>query len=316
MSHRKPGRRLSGVLIGLALGWLLLLAIFAWGPFGAGLPEARARALAAPGITPTVATATATVTVTVRPTIAPSTPTVAPTVSTTPSATAGPTVTAVPTHAAQGTATPAPTRSSSSSASSSAGGYSSSNANINSAPSGPQPTKVVFAEPTFAASTDPSGGLTDVAGGANSLLFASALGCGVGVLGLVIAAIALTVLLRGGYGPFLRQLVLGKRAERNKGKRSKRAKKVAKRGSRQSRTPGNVENHLSGGIADDHWGGLTEFPQMGSAPEGIVDDAADLGADAGWKAESWEDVPAATRRRSPSRAEWQPAPRRSRDDWR
>ncbi len=79
--------------------------------------------------------------------------------------------------------------------------------------SGPQPTRVVNAIPTAGAGGD--GGLqalSPAAFGSNGLLLATTFGCVIAILGIIIAVIALNVLLRTGYGPFLRALVLGKRA--------------------------------------------------------------------------------------------------------
>lgn len=80
-------------------------------------------------------------------------------------------------------------------------------------PVGPQPTRVVFEQPSINGGNDgPLQAFSPAGGGANGLLIATALGCITSVLGLIIAVISMTVLLRGGYGPFLRVLVLGKRA--------------------------------------------------------------------------------------------------------
>lgn len=84
---------------------------------------------------------------------------------------------------------------------------------------GPQPTKVVFAQPTVGAGADGAGGVLDPAAfGSNGLLLTASLSCMVAILGLVIAVVALYALLHGGYGPFLRALLLGKRAGKGKGK--------------------------------------------------------------------------------------------------
>ncbi len=88
---------------------------------------------------------------------------------------------------------------------------------------GPQPTKVVLAQPTFQAGTDINGGPSDALSGANGLVLATVVGCVTGVLGIIIAAISLMVLVRGGYGPFLKQLLRGKRgAKRGKNGGGKR----------------------------------------------------------------------------------------------
>jgi hypothetical protein len=71
----------------------------------------------------------------------------------------------------------------------------------------PQPTKVNFAQPTVglsanSAQANSTGGVTS-----SGLLIAALMSCGVMILGVVIAGIALSMLLRGGYGPFLRALL-------------------------------------------------------------------------------------------------------------
>lgn len=71
----------------------------------------------------------------------------------------------------------------------------------------PQPTKVNFAQPTIglsatSAQANSTGGVTS-----SGLLIAALMSCGVMILGVVIAGIALSMLLRGGYGPFLRALL-------------------------------------------------------------------------------------------------------------
>lgn len=80
-------------------------------------------------------------------------------------------------------------------------------------PNGPQPTKVVLSQPTIGASDGgPLGGINATSNGANGVLIASLFGCVTMILGILVAAVALSVLVRGGYGPFLRALALGKRA--------------------------------------------------------------------------------------------------------
>jgi len=82
--------------------------------------------------------------------------------------------------------------------------------------SGPQPTKVVLSQPTIGAvDNGPLGGLDTTSNGANGVWIASLFGCFSAILGILVAAIALSVLVRGGYGPFLRALALGSRANRN-----------------------------------------------------------------------------------------------------
>ena len=73
--------------------------------------------------------------------------------------------------------------------------------------SGPQPTKVSFAQPTIGAGG--GGGAVGSSGGITSsgLVISMLLSCGVTIMGIIIAAIALTKLVRGGYGPFLKALL-------------------------------------------------------------------------------------------------------------
>ena len=86
---------------------------------------------------------------------------------------------------------------------------------------GPQPTKVVSQLPSAdGGGGGPLGGLSAGAVGSNGLLLATTSSCIVGLLGLLIAAIALVVLLRGGYGPFLKALLRGKRTGEKNGKRA------------------------------------------------------------------------------------------------
>ena len=82
---------------------------------------------------------------------------------------------------------------------------------VNSGPAGPQPTKLVLSQPTVGSGGGGLGG--GVAGlGDSSMLIAVILGCVTSVLGIVIGGVALLALIRTGYGPFLRALLLGKRA--------------------------------------------------------------------------------------------------------
>ena len=80
---------------------------------------------------------------------------------------------------------------------------------------GPQPTKVVFTQPNGGnGDGGPLGGLSPSTIGSSGLLFAATGSCIVALLGLIVAAIALMVLVQGGYGPYLRELLRGKRADR------------------------------------------------------------------------------------------------------
>lgn len=129
-------------------------------------------------------------------------PVTVPVTFTPPDATATPIATGTPTATSAATDTPAPVATQPGSV------------------SGPQPTKVSFAQPTIGASG--SGGPISASGGITSsgLLIAALLSCGVTIMGVIIAAIALTKLLRGGYGPFLKNLVLySKRRMKRQGRR-------------------------------------------------------------------------------------------------
>jgi hypothetical protein len=84
--------------------------------------------------------------------------------------------------------------------------------------SGPQPTKVVLAQPTVGVDGNSGDqGFTSSVFGSNGLLIATSLSCIVALLGLVTAGIAISVLVQKGYGPFLRGLWYGKRTPRRKG---------------------------------------------------------------------------------------------------
>ncbi len=80
---------------------------------------------------------------------------------------------------------------------------------------GPQPTRVVFTQPTVGSDGGgPLQGLSSSAFASNGLLIATTLSCVAAVLGIIIAAVALSVLIRGGYGPFLKSLWRGRRGSR------------------------------------------------------------------------------------------------------
>jgi hypothetical protein len=83
---------------------------------------------------------------------------------------------------------------------------------------GAQPTKVVLAQPTVSSDNSPLASLSPGAISSNGLLIATSLSCVVAILGLIVAAVAMYVLVNGGYGPFLKALVLGKRAGRGASK--------------------------------------------------------------------------------------------------
>lgn len=182
------GARAQALVLLMAGLWLLILFTCIADPLPISAASAQARSLAP--------TPTATLPISPIPTNI-LTPTVTPTGGGKPTATTtvGPTATG----AATATATPADTGGD-------GGGYQG---------SGPQPTRVVLAQPTAGVGGD-SGvqGLSPAAFGSNGLLVATTLSCVIAMLGLIVAVIALSVLIRTGYGPFLRVLLLGNRAGR------------------------------------------------------------------------------------------------------
>lgn len=146
-------------------------------------------------VTPTETPTTGLPTATPTPTHISRRPTATPTVATTATAT-----TKTP------TVTPVPANNDNGGGGAGTGGDSS---------TGPQPTKVVLSQPTIGASDNgPLGGINGTNNGANGVWIASLFGCFTAILGILVAAIALSVLVRGGYGPFLRALALGRRANK------------------------------------------------------------------------------------------------------
>ena len=126
---------------------------------------------------------------------------------------------------------------------------------------GAQPTKVVFSQPTGGSSDDgPLQGLTPGAFGSNGLLIAMTMSCLVGVLGLVVAAVAITVLVRGGYGPFLKALLRGKRAGQPRGK--------GKGKNKNANGPGASDDDDDGwGASRDGWGASQEYGSFADSYE-------------------------------------------------
>src|SRR5258708_2330405 len=91
-----------------------------------------------------------------------------------------------------------------------------------------QPTKVVLSQPTFGSGGDGSQqGFSPAAFGSNGLLFATTMSCVVALLGLIVAVVSIRILVRGGYGPFLRALLRGKRAGRKRGAKGRAAARSA-----------------------------------------------------------------------------------------
>lgn len=137
---------------------------------------------------------------------------------------------------------------------------------------GPQPTKVVSQLPSAGDGGGSSGlgGLSPGAFGSNGLLLAGTSSCIVGLLGILIAAIALVVLLRGGYGPFLKALLRGKRAGTSRRTRTAKGGLAATSANNSSNRYGfGAENdERGGGWSDPRWsrGGDDPGPGRGSRP--------------------------------------------------
>lgn len=93
---------------------------------------------------------------------------------------------------------------------------------------GPQPTRVSFSQPTVGASARfDSPGIAGAPDGPSGLVIATITSCITALLALITTVIAFSVLRRGGYAPFLRTLLLGKRAakrdqSRARGRRDER----------------------------------------------------------------------------------------------
>lgn len=194
---RQRGSRTQALILLVAGLWLLLLLTCIAEPLPISAASFRLSALAplaTTALTPTSTTGAATAT----PTAAGQKPTA--------TAAATGTVAATGTATARGTATATATAADTGGGGGDGGGYQG---------SGPQPTRVVLAQPTAGAGGDNAiQGLSPAAFGSNGLLVATTLSCVISILGIVIAVIALSVLIRTGYGPFLRALLLGKRAGR------------------------------------------------------------------------------------------------------
>jgi hypothetical protein len=185
---RSSARRKVVAVLAIAVAWLMLLGILS------------AHNVSASPLLPATAATTDTPTQTDTPTDTPTTS--APTPTNTPHGRPSPTASTTGTT----TATVAPT------ATTSGGGGVSTDPNDPGGGSS-QATKVVLAQPTYAGAAGTSdSGISVASFGSNGLLFASLMSCIVGLLGIVVAVIAFRILRRDGYGPFLRALLLGKRA--------------------------------------------------------------------------------------------------------
>ena len=74
-----------------------------------------------------------------------------------------------------------------------------------------EPTQIDLSQPTVGASSAPAAVPVTTSLGSNGLTIAVILSCLTGVFGLILGSVALSALLRGGYGPFLRALLPGGR---------------------------------------------------------------------------------------------------------
>lgn len=188
--RRQRGSHMQELVLLVAGIWLLLLFICAANPWLTAAASARSLLLLPTSPLPTNPVSTATL---------------VPPTATTPGGGGGGKPTATTTAGPTATTTAAATATQASGGGNDGGGgYQG---------SGPQPTRVVVVLPTVGAGSGSGiGGLSPAAFGSNGLLVATTLSCVIAILGIVIAVIALNVLIRTGYGPFLRALVLGKRA--------------------------------------------------------------------------------------------------------
>lgn len=197
---RSARRRRTAALI-LAGVWL---AVLLWIGFG-GIPG-----VSRPATAFAQAAASATTPTTPAPTSPIPTTTVTP-VDLTPTGSPIPSVTATvgtPTGTVTATVTGTPTATATSGPTDTSG-----NNNYGDPSSSAEPTKVVFTQPTSGShDSGPLQGLSPGAFTSNGLLLATTMSCLVTVLGVVVAAVAMSSLLRGGYGPFLRALAFGRRA--------------------------------------------------------------------------------------------------------
>lgn len=207
-------------LLAVAVGWLLLALVLA-----PGTDRALARDMAtAASLIPNTGSATTSTNTTPTAT-APTSTTTAPTST----ATTPPQATATPKPASQPTATqppPAPPQNGGGPPPSTGGS------------TGPQPTRVVLAQPTLGDSA--SGGQsgfspTDMT--SNGILIFATLGCVVGVIGLIALVIAWITLVSDGWGPLLKVLLLGNRRGKRRFKRKPQAEAhggIAERGGPQA----------------------------------------------------------------------------------
>ena len=273
---RSRGGRSALSVLALALAAACLALLLGLGTAGsaAASPKSSTTATNANTSTPT-------------PTNTPTTPTATPT----PSGTATPTTTATGTATATRTATATATATATSGGNGGGGGGGGSGGDT-----GPQPTKVVFTQQNGGSGGGgPLGGLSPSTIGSNGLVFAATGSCIVALLGLIVAAIALMVLVQGGYGPYLKALLRGKRA----GRRSRK---------------GDLSSQLAGADWEASFAGEADYgayPQEGrAAPQRHpYDDGYGQGYQTGREPGYDASARSQPMRRPPSSA-------RSRPDWR
>jgi hypothetical protein len=121
----------------------------------------------------------------------------------------------------------------------------------------PEPTSGAFSQPTVGVST-PVAPATNPALGSSGLAIATVLGCVTGVLGLLLGSIALTALLRGGYGPFLLTLLPGAK------RRMARERAAGRERGRSPRPSGNYSGRSREPSRDRREGGAP--PRRTGAP--------------------------------------------------
>lgn len=214
-SRERRSQAIRPLLLAAAALWLLLTVLVIAGIQPAAAASRRASSLAGAR------------------TSSSSTPGTTPTAMETPTqAVATATDTPVPADTPMDTPAPADTPTDTPTTAPAAGGGGGSNSTNNggagsgggdtSSAAAPNVTRVVFSQPTVAAGNDSAvPALAGATFGSNALLLATTMSCVVGLLGLTVAGVALMVLVRRGYGPFLRALLRGKRAGNARDKQRK-----------------------------------------------------------------------------------------------
>jgi hypothetical protein len=204
------------LMVALTLGWLALALGVVLGadqtlaaPAGpGGIAVGHTPLLPAPSGPPlstNTPTSTATSTSSPTPTATPATsPTATPTRGPTATPTVAPTDTPVPSNGNGG----------------GGGGGGGSGGSGGGGSGGTQPTRVVLSQPTIGAGG--AGGIGDFSPAdmsSNGLFIFSTLGCVVGILGLIAAAITWVLLVSEGWGPLLKAVLLGNRKGRRRFRR-------------------------------------------------------------------------------------------------